>query len=131
VLRAWWLGYQRPGGYYVPVIQLRRENPIEFAVKLPDHPERLGLENPYPSLKSWWHAPSRQWTWAIPTTADIPDIRLAIELSRRFQPDSGPMPPPLDEAPPDSEDTIVRGDVQAAASGVEASNTLADQPGLQ
>jgi hypothetical protein len=93
-LRSWWLGYQRPGGYYVPVINLRRENPIEFAVKLPDSPERLGLENPYPNLKSWWHATGRQWTWAVPTLDDVPDVRLALDLSRARQPERGPMPRP-------------------------------------
>jgi hypothetical protein len=93
-LRAWWLGYQRAGGYYVPLITLRSENPIEFAVKLPDSPERLGLQNPYPSLKSWWNAPSRQWTWAIPTLEDVPDIRLAVDLSHDLQPEKGPMPRP-------------------------------------
>lgn len=95
-LRAWWLGCQRPGGYYVPLIILRRENPIEFAVKLPDSPDRLKLENPYPKLKSWWQAPSRQWTWAIPTLEDIPDVRLALDLSRPRQPERGPMPRPTD-----------------------------------
>jgi hypothetical protein len=75
-LRSWWLGFKRPGGYYVPVINLRRENPIEFAVKLPDNPQRLGLTDPYPELKSRWEASTRQWTWTIPTLDDIPDVRL-------------------------------------------------------
>jgi hypothetical protein len=93
-LRSWWLGYQRPGGYYVPVINLRSENPIEFAVKLPDSPDRLKLDNPYPTLKTWWHAPSRQWTWAVPTLDAVPDVRQALDLSRQLQPDKGPMPRP-------------------------------------
>jgi hypothetical protein len=97
-LRAWWLGFKRPGGYYVPIIILRRENPIEFAVKLPDSPERLDLDDPYPALKSWWDAPSRQWTWAIPALDEVPDVRLAVELSRRLQPDKGPMPAPPERA---------------------------------
>lgn len=59
-LRAWWLGYQRPGGYYVPVIGLRREKPVEFSVKLQDDPHVLGLENPYPHLQSSWNASSRK-----------------------------------------------------------------------
>jgi len=98
-LRTWWLGFKRPGGYYVPIIVLRRENPIEFAVKLPDSPERLGLRNPYPNLKSWWDSASRQWTWAIPTADDLPDIRLAVELSRDLQPNTGPMPAPRELTP--------------------------------
>jgi hypothetical protein len=91
-LRSWWLGFKRPGDYYVPVINLRRENPIEFMVKLPDSPEVLGLADPYPHLKSRWDASHRQWGWSIPTLEDIPDVRLAVELSRTFQPDKGPMP---------------------------------------
>jgi hypothetical protein len=93
-LRSWWLGFKRPGGYYVPLINLRRENPIEFAVKLPDSPERLGLTDPYPHLKSSWQPSARQWMWAIPTLDDVPDVSHAIDLSRQFQPDKGPMPPP-------------------------------------
>lgn len=99
-LRSWWLGYKRPGGYYVPVINLKRENPTEFGVKLPDSPERLGLDDPYPQLKSRWDAAHREWRWAIPTLDDIPDVRLAIELSRRFQPDKGPMSTPQKLASP-------------------------------
>ena len=99
-LRSWWLGYKRPGGYYVPVINLRRENPTEFGVKLPDSPEKLGLDDPYPQLKSRWDASHREWRWAIPTLDDVPDVGLAIELSRRFQPDKGPMSTPQKPAPP-------------------------------
>lgn len=94
VLRAWWLGYQRPGGYYVPVIGLRSEKPIEFAVKLPDDPVRLGLDNPYPRLRSKWVSAERQWTWDIPSLDDVPDVKTAINLSRERQPTSGPMPRP-------------------------------------
>lgn len=90
-LRSWWLGFKRPGGYYVPVVVLNRQKPIEFAVKLPDSPESLGLQDPYPHLKSSWDAPRRQWTWAIPTLEDVPNVRLAIELSRPYQPETGPM----------------------------------------
>jgi hypothetical protein len=93
-LRAWWLGYQRAGGYYVPLITLRRENAIEFAVKVPDDPDRLTLTNPYPSLKTWWDADNRQWTWAIPSPDDVPDVSRALELSRSLQPERGPMPRP-------------------------------------
>jgi hypothetical protein len=77
VLRGWWLGYQRP-----------------------DTPERLGLENPYPNLKSWWHAGSRQWNWAVPTVSDVPEVSLAVAISHHLQPQKGPMPrPPEPELP--------------------------------
>lgn len=96
-LRSWWLGFKRPGGYYVPVIDLRRERPIEFSVKLPASPERLGLEDPYPQLESRWVQVHHQWRWAIPTVDDIPDLSLAIRISLDYQPDRGPMPMPLDD----------------------------------
>lgn len=109
-LREWWLGYKRPGGFYVPVIDLNREAPVEFAVKVPDDPERLRLTNPYPRLESWWDAPSRQWTWAIPSADDVPDVGLALELSRGFQPSTGPMPRPqqwpADAGPTDDSQTM-------------------------
>jgi hypothetical protein len=92
-LRSWWLGFKRPGGYYVGVIDLRREKPIEFSV-IPDSPECLGLEDPYPKLKSRWDKTHHQWRWAIPTLVDIPDVSLAVELSRRYQPERGPMAAP-------------------------------------
>jgi hypothetical protein len=105
-LRSSWLGYQRPGGYYVPLIMLRSENPIEFAVKIPDRPERLGLEDPYPNLKSWWNAADRQWTWAIPTRHMVPDVTVALELSRALQPAKGPMPRPDDRTEHSAGDTL-------------------------
>jgi len=95
-LREWWLGYQRPGRYYVPVVTLRRENPIEFAVKLPDDPDHLKLDNPYPHLKTWWDSRNRQWTWAIPSPDDVPNVGPALDLSSRLQPERGPMRPPHD-----------------------------------
>lgn len=91
-LRSWWLGYMRPGGYYVSVIQLHTEKPVEFCVKLPDDPVALGIANPYPQLKAAWHGTNRQWMWEIPTIADVPDLRAALDLSRDRQPASGPMP---------------------------------------
>jgi hypothetical protein len=100
VLRAWWLGYQRPGGYYVPVIELRSEKPIEFSVKLPDDPSRLGIENPYPHLPQAWKAAERQWRWEVATFDDVPDVSKAIDISRQHQPPTGPMPRPASAAAP-------------------------------
>ena len=93
-LRAWWLGYKRAGGYYVPVIALRVEKPIEFAVKLPASPDKLGLANPYPQLKSRWDEGTRQWAWLVPTLDQVPDVAIAIDVSREHQPVTGPMKAP-------------------------------------
>jgi len=93
-LRAWWLGYKRAGGYYIPVIALRVEKPIEFAVKLPTSPDELGLANPYPQLEERWDATNRQWTWTVPTIEQVPDVAIAIDISRQHQPVTGPMKAP-------------------------------------
>jgi hypothetical protein len=91
-LRSWWLGYKRPGGYYVAVINLRVEKPIEFMVKLPASPAQLDLQNPYPQLTSRWEESTRQWGWAVPTAGDVPDVTAAVDIARAHQPDKGPMP---------------------------------------
>lgn len=120
-LRSWWLGYKRAGGYYVAVINLRVEKPIEFMVKLPGSPQLLGLTDPYPSLKSRWEQSTRQWGWAVPTLQDVPDPASAIDVAREHQPARGPMPPlaaPTDGAagaeprPATSQDTFESSDRQ-------------------
>jgi hypothetical protein len=73
-LRSWWLGYKRPGGYYVTTIGLRVEKPIEYTVKLPADPQKLGLVNPYPQLETRWDEATRQWTWLVPTPDQVPDV---------------------------------------------------------
>jgi hypothetical protein len=93
-LRAWWLGYKRAGGYYVPVIHLRVEKPVDFAVKLPASPDTLGLANPYPQLEARWDDGVREWSWLIPTLADTPDVAVALNISRKHQPLSGAMKAP-------------------------------------
>jgi hypothetical protein len=64
------------------------------AVKLPEAPERLGLESPYPGLEQNWNAHGREWGWFVPDAASVPDFGLAIDLSRPHQPEAGPMWPP-------------------------------------
>jgi hypothetical protein len=93
-LRYSWLGYKRPGDYYVPLIKLRVEGPIVFAVKLPASPEELGLESPYPNLKDSWNQHSREWSWAIHSLDDVPDVHPAVDISSGFQPEKGPMQVP-------------------------------------
>jgi hypothetical protein len=90
-LRYSWLGYKRPGDYYVPLIKLRVEGPIDFAVKLPASPEQLRLDSPYPNLKDSWNQHSREWSWAIPSLDDVPDVHPSVDISRGLQPEKGPM----------------------------------------
>jgi serine/threonine protein kinase len=87
----WWLGYKRVGGYYVATIALWTERPVEFAVKLPSSPQQLDLSNPYPRLDNWWDAKHKVWIWAVPGVTDVPDVRRALDISRDYQPDTGPM----------------------------------------
>lgn len=94
VFREWWLGFQRPGGYYVPVVGLQREKPISFSVKIPDDPVKLRLDDPYPELESSWDAQNRQWKWRVPTLEHLPDVTKALDISLPYQPERGPMPAP-------------------------------------
>jgi hypothetical protein len=91
----WWVGYKRSGRYFVVTVALYVEKPVQLAVKIPDSPEALGLENPYPQLDCWWDEAHRQWAWAVPSRSAVPDVAGAIDISRRYQPDTGPMRPPV------------------------------------
>jgi hypothetical protein len=94
IFREGWFGFQRPGQYYVPVVNLRREKPLTFAVKVQDDPAKLGLEDPYPDLTSRWNRRHRQWTWEIPGVDQVPDLSTALDLALPYQPQRGPMAPP-------------------------------------
>ena len=37
---------------------------------------------------------NKQWEWEIPANADVPDVTPAIDLTTKYQPESGPMPVP-------------------------------------
>lgn len=98
-LRAGYFAFQRPGGYNCAGVDIRREHPVEFWIKLPLAPDelrRLGhdLPDPYPELASRWAATHKQWTWAVPSPEAAPDVAPAIVLTSRYQPLGGPMPVP-------------------------------------
>jgi hypothetical protein len=64
---------------------------VEYAVKLPADPEELGLD-PHPHLQTRWdEAPVRQWTWLVETLNEVLEVTAAIDISRRYQPQRGPM----------------------------------------
>jgi hypothetical protein len=59
VLRSAYFAFQRPGGYNCAGVDIRREVPVEFWIKLPVAPnelQRLGHDVPglYPELESRW-----------------------------------------------------------------------------
>lgn len=93
VFRQGYLGFQRPGGYHVVVVDLRPRVPW-VSIKLPDPPEQLDLQNPYPALEASWDADHRQWGWSVPSASSVPDFGLAVDFSSPHQPESGPMRPP-------------------------------------
>ena len=96
VLRSAYFGFQRPGGYGCAGVDIRRERPVDFWIKLPlaaNELRRLGhdIPDPYPELESRWDAYNKQWRWDVPTLEAVPDVAPAIELTSRYQPPNGPM----------------------------------------
>lgn len=86
----------RPGGSYCAGVDIRRESPADFWIKLPLAPDelrRLGHDMPdlYPDLAGRWDAANKQWRWAVPALEAIPDVARAIELTPQYQPAAGPM----------------------------------------
>lgn len=98
-LRPGYFGFQRPGGYHCAGVDIFRERPVDFWIKLPLPPEELrrrGHDIPdlYPKLNPRWDAHTKQWRWAVPALEAVPDVAPAIELTNRYQPATGPMPIP-------------------------------------
>jgi hypothetical protein len=99
VLRRGYLAFQRPQGYGVVGLELYREKPAELWIKLPLPPDELrslghNVDDPYPRLASRWDGGNKQWRWEIRANADVPDVGPAIDLTARYQPESGAMPVP-------------------------------------
>jgi hypothetical protein len=88
--RKGYVAIQRPGGYNVAVVDVYWHGAPRLALKLPESPDRLGLENPYPNLRTSWGAAEREWEWSSITSATYPDVGLGLDLVRRYQPASGP-----------------------------------------
>lgn len=98
-LKPAYLGFYRPGLYYCCGINILKQAPIEFWIKLPLPPDDLrtrGHDIPelYPDLEPRWDGNSKQLTWQVPTTDSIPDLTPAVKLTARYQPPRGPMPLP-------------------------------------
>lgn len=91
VFRKGYVGFQRNGGYNVLIVDLYGRRETRLAVKVPAPIAELGAPDPFPDLESSWAADEREWAWAVPSVASVPDVNLAIELAHRFQPESGPM----------------------------------------
>lgn len=89
--RQGYVAFQRSGGYNVVTVDVWWKKVPRLAVKLPAPPDELDLRSPYPLLVESWDSAEREWGWTVPTVEQVPDVGLAIDLSRTFQPTSGPM----------------------------------------
>jgi len=84
-LRRTAIAYQRAGGYTVAAIEVAADGPVRLAIKLPDAPRTLNVADPYPTLLDGWNPTTRQWSWEVPSSDEIPDVERAIEIAERFQ----------------------------------------------
>lgn len=89
--RQGYVSFQRPGGYNVMFIDVYWARTPRLAVKLPASPLELDLTSPYPELQESWDPNERDWGWTIPTPEEVPDVGVAIEMTARYQPPTGPM----------------------------------------
>jgi hypothetical protein len=92
--RKGYLALLRPGGYRVAIIDIYWKNVPRFAIRLPDTPETLQLESPFPELAPSWDSAENMWGWTIPDASAIPDLAKAIDLVRPMNPVSGLMTMP-------------------------------------
>ncbi len=92
--RQGYVAFQRPGGYNVVLIDVYTASTTRFSVKLPAHPERLGLTTPYPQLSQYWVEAEREWGWLVPAGDAVLDVGPALDATIAFQPSSGPMAAP-------------------------------------
>jgi len=81
----------RPGGYRVAIIDLYWKSAPRFAVRLPDTPERLQIQSPYPQLRDSWDTAENMWGWTVPSPSQIPDVAVVLEIVRSYNPAAGPM----------------------------------------
>ena len=93
---------ERPGGYHCAGVDIRREVPVDFWIKLPLSPDemrRCGQDIPhlYPDLQARWDSHNKLWRWAVPAIEAVPDMAPAIDLTSRYQPATGPMQTPAAE----------------------------------
>jgi hypothetical protein len=89
--RKGYLALLRPGGYRVAIVDLYWRNAPRFAVRMPDTPDVLQLESPFPELTQSWDSAENMWGWTIPDLSAVPDVSRAIDIARPMNPASGPM----------------------------------------
>jgi hypothetical protein len=81
----------RPGGYRVAIIDLYWKSAPRFALRLPDTPESLQIQSPYPQLRDSWDTAENMSGWTVPSLSQIPDVAVALETLRPYNPAAGPM----------------------------------------
>lgn len=93
-LKPGYIAFQRPGEYSCAGVEISRDRPVDLWIKLPLPPGELrqlghDVTDPCPGLDSRWDASNKQWRWAVPGLAAIPDVARAVELRRPYQPPVG------------------------------------------
>lgn len=96
VFRKGYIAFKRPGDYNVFIIDLWWNVPPRVAVKVPASPEKLGLENPFPTLQSKYSRSETEWGWTVRSQDAVPDLTPLLAIARQFHPASGPMIIPND-----------------------------------
>jgi hypothetical protein len=91
VLRQGYVGFKRPGDYFVAGADVFRGQPVQFWIKLPLDPAELRTlgfkaDDPYPTLSSRWDPQNRQWYWDVPSIDAVSDVDPAIELTAQYSP---------------------------------------------
>jgi hypothetical protein len=89
VFRKGYIAFQRSGPSNILAVDVWTRRNTTLALKLPEPPNTLDLENPYPELEALWDAPNNQWTWLVPDTDNAPAIEPALELAVRFHTNAG------------------------------------------
>lgn len=69
----------------VVAVNLYKTLPPEFGIRLPRHPEEMGIGNPFP-LQDRWDPVHHQWLWSVPSVTEVPDVAIAINLERAQHP---------------------------------------------
>ena len=88
--RKGYVAFQRSGGYNTLMVDLWWRQPVRLAIRLPEPPAALSLASPYPELEESWRDYDGEWGWTIPSVAEIPDLRSAVEIAARVHPATGP-----------------------------------------
>jgi transposase-like protein len=84
-------GLQTTWRLQVLIVDVYWNGPVRLAVAVPTELEQLGIDAPYPTLPSRCLKAEREYGGTIHTVEQMPDLKAAIALAKRFEPASEPM----------------------------------------